>query len=172
MIPFSNVFFRIFWNNVKTSCQPKILQINTNNTLCLGHFPFNKYSSLKFRKFYGPSETDTPVLQTRPKPPHGIWLLSCHFVTRIQKNRSGNNKFVKWKGTSQSNKLDDTKVYPNGVGQSLIWFTLVCATEQGGVLGGLKSWQSIQFQYFRIHGVVWYHMFFLNSSPIMLVFRK
>ena len=108
MIPFSNVFFRIFWNNVKTSCQPKILQINTNNTLCLGHFPFNKYSSLKFPKFYVPNETDTPVLQTRPKPPH-IWLLYCHVVNKIQKNRSGDNKFEKWKGTFQSNQKEQSK---------------------------------------------------------------
>ena len=55
-----------------------------------------------------PMKEYPPVLQTQPKPPH-IWLLYCHVVTRIQKNRSGDNKFVKWKGTFQSNKQDQSK---------------------------------------------------------------
>ena len=40
----------------------------------------------------------------------------------------------------------------------LVYTTVACATEQGTVWGDLKSWQSIQFQYFRIHGLVWYRM--------------
>ena len=133
--------FQNFRNNFKTFCQPKILQINTNNTLCLGHFPFNKYSSLKFRKFYLPNETDTPVWQTRPKLPH-IWLLYGHFVTRIQKNRSEDNKFVKWKGTFQSDQQDQS------YGTSLIFWPgqtrmvqsiILISSETSGILGWMES---------------------------------
>lgn len=62
MIPFNGVFLRIL-DMIKTSCQPKTLQINTNHqsysvltNYDLGHLPFNKYSGLKFRKFYVPNE--------------------------------------------------------------------------------------------------------------------
>ena len=46
MIPFNSVFFRIFFLNnyyFKISYQPRTLQINTNHTLYLGHFPCKAY---------------------------------------------------------------------------------------------------------------------------------
>ena len=110
---FQLCIFQNFGYNFKASCQPKVLQINTNRTLYPGHFPFKKYSSLKFQKFYALNErVHSSITDPTKATTHLVVVLSCIVVTRIQKNRRGHNKFVKWKGTFQSDRLSTSQRGP------------------------------------------------------------
>ena len=64
-------------------------------------FPFNKNSGLKFRKFYLPNGTVhsgcTDLTQATAR-------LVIVLVSRIQKGGTGDNNFVKWKGTFQTDR--------------------------------------------------------------------
>ena len=67
----------------------------------VGGFPFNKNSGLKFRKFYVPNGAYIPVAQTRPQATGRLVIV---LVSRIQMSGTGDNNFVKWKGTFQSDR--------------------------------------------------------------------
>jgi len=67
----------------------------------VGGFPFNKNSGLKFRKFYVPNGAVhsgcTDLTQATAR-------LVIVLVSRIQQGGIGDNNFVKWKGTFQSDR--------------------------------------------------------------------
>ena len=64
-----------------------------------GRFPFKKNSGLKFRKFHVPNVT---VHSGCTHPTQATARLVIVLVSRIQKSGTGNNNFVKWKGTFRS----------------------------------------------------------------------
>ena len=66
------------------------------------HFPFNKNSGLKFRKFHVPNGR---VHAGCTDPTWTTMCLVIVLVSRIQKSSTGNNNFVKWKGPFQSDQL-------------------------------------------------------------------
>ena len=67
----------------------------------VGGFPFNKNSGLKFRQFYVPNGAVhsgcTDLTQATAR-------LVIVLVSRIQQGGTGDNNFVKWKGTFQSDQ--------------------------------------------------------------------
>ena len=67
-----------------------------------GRFPFNKNSSFKFRKFRLPNR---PVHSGCTDPTQATPCLVIILVSRIQKSSTGDNNFVKWKGTFWSDWL-------------------------------------------------------------------
>ena len=111
-----------------------------------GRLPFNKNSGLKFRKFHVPNGTVhsgcTDPTQTSPR-------LGIVRVSRIQKSGTGDNNFVKWKGTFRSNqpKWADRSKWTTFKGGPIIfrsnrtetvrsiWFQ----TKISGILGWMES---------------------------------
>ena len=79
---------------------PNPMTYLTTRTTFLRHSPFKENSGLKFRKFHVPNETVhsgcTNLTQTTA-------VLVIVPVSRIQKSGTGDNNFLKWKGTFQSN---------------------------------------------------------------------
>ena len=67
----------------------------------LGLFPFNKHSSLKFRKFHVSNGT---VHSDCTDPTQATARLVIVLVSRIQKSGTEDNNFVKWKGTFWSDR--------------------------------------------------------------------
>jgi len=61
-----------------------------------GRFPFNKNSGLKFRKFHVPNGT---VHSGCTDPTQATARFFIVLVSRIQNSGTGDNNFVKWKGT-------------------------------------------------------------------------
>ena len=64
-----------------------------------GRFPLNKNSCFKFRKFRLPNRT---VHSGCTDPTQATTRLVIILVSRIQKSGTGDNNFVKWKGTFRS----------------------------------------------------------------------
>ena len=66
-----------------------------------GRFPLNKNSGLKFRKFHVPiGRLDSCCTD----PTQATARLVIVLEGRIQKSDTGNNNFVKWKGTFRSDR--------------------------------------------------------------------
>ena len=66
-----------------------------------GRFPFNKNSGLKFRKF---SVFNGTVQSGSTDPTQATARLVIVLASRIQKSGTGDNNFVKWKGTFRSDR--------------------------------------------------------------------
>ena len=66
-----------------------------------GRFPFNKNSGLKFRKF---SVFNGTVHSGSTDPTQATARLVIVLASRIQKSGTGDNNFVKWKGTFRSDR--------------------------------------------------------------------
>ena len=66
-----------------------------------GRFPFNKNSGLKFRRFYVFNGT---VHSGCTDPTQATARLVIVLASRIQKSGTGDNNFVKWKGTFRSDR--------------------------------------------------------------------
>ena len=88
---------------------------------CQGRFPFSKNSGLKFRKFHVPNGT---VHSGCTDPTQATARLVIVLGSRIQKSGTGNNNFVKWKGTFRSDR-------PKWPDQSL-WTTFKAGPEYSG----------------------------------------
>ena len=73
----------------------------TKNYIKHERFPFNKNSGLKFRKFHVPNGTVqsgcTDSIQATAR-------LVIILLSRLQKSGTGDNNFVKWKGTFRSDR--------------------------------------------------------------------
>ena len=111
-----------------------------------GPFPFNKNSSLKFQKFHVPNGTvHSGCTDQTQATTHLVIVL----VSRIQKNGTGDNNFVKWKGTFQYNwlKLPDwSKRTPFKAGLKYSGWTkpkwsvpFDVPTKMSGILGWMES---------------------------------
>ena len=66
-----------------------------------GRFPFDKNSGLKFRKF---SVFNGTVHSGSTDPTQATARLVIVLASRIQKSGTGDNNFVKWKGTFRSDR--------------------------------------------------------------------
>ena len=73
----------------------------TKNYIKHGRFPFNKNSGLKFRKFHMPNGT---VHSGCTDSTQATARLVIILLSRFQKSGTGDNNFVKWKGTFRSNR--------------------------------------------------------------------
>ena len=110
------------------------------------HFPFNANSGLKFRKVH---VSNGKVHSGCTDPTQATALLVIVLVRRIQKSGTGDNNFVKWKGTFRSNqpKWEDRSKWTTFKGGPIIlrsnrtetvrsiWFQ----TEISGILGWMES---------------------------------
>ena len=67
----------------------------------IGRFPFNKNSGLKFRKF---SVFNGTVHSGSTDPTQATARLVIVLASRIRKSGTGDNNFVKWKGTFRSDR--------------------------------------------------------------------
>ena len=113
-----------------------------------GRFPFNKNSGLKFREFYVFNGT---VHSGCTDPTQATARLVIVLASRIQKSGTGDNNFVKWKGTFRSDRpkwLDRSKrttfkAGPEYSGRTKPkWYVpFDVATEITGILGWMESAQ-------------------------------
>ena len=78
--------------NPRQACCKVRTTFNSNQ----GRVPFNKNSGLKFRKCHVPNGT---VHSACTHPTQASARLVIVLVSRIQKSGSGDNNFVKWKGS-------------------------------------------------------------------------
>ena len=130
-----------------------------------GRFPFSKNSGLKFRKFPVPDGT---VHFGCTDPTQATAHLVIVLASRIQKSGTGNNDFVKWKGTFRSDrpkwpdrsKWTTFKADPEYSGRTKPKWSVPfdVATEITGILGWMESALG------ELPERIWAHLTFAKTS--------
>ena len=151
-----------------------------------GRFPFDKHSDLKFRKIY---VTNATVHSGRTYPTQATPRLVIALVSRIQKSGTGDNNFVKWKGTFRSDRPTEV-TWPvkedHLEGWSQIFrsdrIEIVCSiwflTEISGILGwapwgsrGMHSFPRKMIKFWVLGNAVW-SVAAGNSKCFVLRFKR
>ena len=89
----------------------------TKNYIQHGRFPFNENSGLKFRTFHMPNGT---IHCSCTDSTQATARLVIILLSRLQKSGTGDNNFVKWKGTFRSDRTKSSVTGQRGPSSKLV----------------------------------------------------
>ena len=89
----------------------------TKNYIQHGRFPFNENSGLKFRTFHMPNGT---IHCSCTDSTQATARLVIILLSRLQKSGTGDNNFVKWKGTFRSDRTKSSVTGQSGPSSKLV----------------------------------------------------